>query len=54
MLFAKPITFVLHMYIQTYICIYGASVVTQLVKNLPAMQETMVGFLGHEDPLAKG
>ena len=23
----------------------------QLVKNLPAMQETQVGFLGREDPL---
>ena len=26
----------------------------QLVKNLPAMQETLVGFLGQEDPLEKG
>ena len=26
----------------------------QLVKNLPAMQETQVGFLGWEDPLDKG
>ena len=25
-----------------------------LVKNLPAMQETQVGFLGREDPLEKG
>ena len=25
----------------------------QLVKNLPAMQETWVGSLGHEDPLEK-
>ena len=26
----------------------------QLVKNLPAMQETPVQFLGEEDPLEKG
>ena len=25
-----------------------------LVKNLPAMQETLVRFLGGEDPLEKG
>ena len=29
----------------------GASLVAQLVKNLPAMQETLVRFLGQEDPL---
>ena len=32
----------------------GASLVTQLVKNLPAMQETWVRSLGWEDPLEKG
>ena len=26
----------------------------QLVKNLPAMQETLVRFLAQEDPLEKG
>ena len=31
-----------------------ASVVAQLVKNLPAMQETWVRSLGWEDPLEKG
>ena len=31
-----------------------ASLIAQLVKNLPAMQETLVGFLGREDPLEKG
>ena len=31
-----------------------ASLVAQLVKNLPAMQETSVRFLGLEDPLEKG
>ena len=30
-----------------------ASLVAQSVKNLPAMQETRVGFLGWEDPLEK-
>ena len=32
----------------------GASLVAQLVKNLPAMWETWVRFLGWEDPLEKG
>ena len=32
----------------------GASLVAQMVKNLPAMQETLVQFLGREDPLGKG
>ena len=31
-----------------------ASLVTQLVKNLPAMRETWVRSLGWEDPLEKG
>ena len=30
------------------------SLVAQLVKNLPAMQETWIQFLGWEDPLEKG
>ena len=30
-----------------------ASLVAQLVKNLPAVQETWVRFLGWEDPLEK-
>ena len=32
----------------------AASLVAQLVKNLPAMQETPVQFLGWEDPLEEG
>ena len=32
----------------------GASLVAQMVKNLPAMQETQVQSLGLEDPLVKG
>ena len=31
-----------------------ASLVAQLVKNPPAIQETLVQFLGWEDPLEKG
>ena len=30
--------------------VYGASLVAQLVKNPSAMQETLVQFLGWEDP----
>ena len=33
--------------------VFGASLVAQLVMNLPAMQETWVQFLGWEDPLEK-
>ena len=33
---------------------YWASLIAQLIKNLPAMQETMVQFLGWEDLLEKG
>ena len=32
----------------------GASLVAQMVKNLPAMQETWDQSLGQEDPLEKG
>ena len=32
----------------------GASLIAQLVKNLPAMQKTPVQFLGWEDLLEKG
>ena len=31
-----------------------ASLTAQWVKNLPAIQETLVRFLGREDPLEKG
>ena len=36
------------------ICYYGAALVTQMVKNLPAVQEAQVRSLGQEDPLEKG
>ena len=32
----------------------SSSLVAQMVKNLPAMQETWVQSLGQEDPLEKG
>ena len=36
------------------LCETRASLIAQLVKNPPAMQETLVRFLGQEDPLEKG
>ena len=36
-----------------YIIVMSASLVAQMVKNLPAMQETWVQFLGQEEPLEK-
>ena len=37
-----------------YYSIYGASLVAQMVKNLPAMQGTWVRPLAWEDPAEKG
>ena len=36
------------------VCIYWASLVAQTVKNLPAVQKTLVQSLGWEDPLKEG
>ena len=36
------------------LCVRQASLIAQFVKNLPAVQETRVEFLGWEDPLEKG
>ena len=36
-----------------YIAFNWTSLVAQLVKNLPSMQDTLVRFLGREDPLEK-
>ena len=33
---------------------FWASLIAQLIKNLPAMQETQVRFLGGEDPQEEG
>ena len=38
---------------EAFLCLQ-ASLVAQLVKNSPAMQETPVQLLGWEDPLEKG
>ena len=38
----------------TLLCVKWVSLVTQLEKNPPAMQETPVWFLGWDDPLEKG
>ena len=41
--------------VQNYLCICClASLVAQLVKNPPAIQDTLVRFLGQEDPFEKG
>ena len=56
--------FLLHLtcYIFLYLCLvpldrditsYGASLVAQTVKNLPAMHKTPVPSLGQEDPLGE-
>ena len=45
---------VLFYHLETFSFLSGASLVAQLVKNLPAMQETWVQSLGWEDPLEKG
>ena len=37
-----------------YVCLSEASLIAQLVKNPPAVQETLVQFLGWEDLLGKG
>ena len=37
----------------TLIAFYPASLVSQLIKNLPALQKTCVQSLGQEDPLEK-
>ena len=39
-----------HSLLMVAIIIVGASLVAQMVKNLPAMQETWVQSLGWEDP----
>ena len=38
----------------TMLCPPWTSLVAHLVKNLPAIRETWVRFLGWEDPLEKG
>ena len=42
------------MYFEEQFPFWRASLVSQLVKNLPAMRETWVQSLGWEDPLEEG
>ena len=45
----------LYIYICVCVCVYMRdSLVAQLIKNPPAMQETPVRFLSWKDPLEKG
>ena len=44
---ASPVSPALH---ADTLPLYGASLVAQMVKNPPAVQETPVQFLGREDP----
>ena len=46
--------YLLTILIESYHANLQASLVAQLVKNLPAMRQTWVGSLGWEDPLEKG
>ena len=50
------IVYILLIYSSTFIrkLKFMDSLIAQLVKNPPAMQETLVQFLGWEDPLEKG
>ena len=41
-------------FLRNFHTVLWASLVAQLVKNPPAMQETLVRFLGWEDPLEEG
>ena len=41
-------------YICPFLILDSASLIVQLVKNQPAIQETLVWFLGWEDPLEEG
>ena len=43
----------MNVYSEVHIFLSDASLVVQMVKNLPAMQVTQVRFLGQEDPLDK-
>ena len=46
--------FVFKLFAFIYAYMHAAFSVAQTVKNLPAVQETLVGSLGLEDPLQKG
>ena len=42
------------LFVEAFYAVHQAFLVAQLVKNLPAMQETPIQFLDQEDPLKKG
>ena len=44
----------IQIHIHEYMCDLNGTLVTQMVKNLPAVQETWVQSLGQKDPLEKG
>ena len=44
----------INIYIHIHPLTCGASLIAQLVKNPPAVQQTLVQILGWEDPLEKG
>ena len=44
----------LSVWINEHLLVFRVSLLAQLVKNPPAMQETPVWFLDQEDPLEKG
>ena len=56
----SPINFAIDVYFNLFESFFKhvfptrTSLVAQTVKNLPTMQETMVLFLGREDPLEEG
>ena len=50
--FQRP-AFGFNIFIYCFFPFLWASLVAQMVKRLPAMRETRVGFLGWEDPLEK-
>ena len=44
----------LHRWDKFNLIVVWAFLIAQLAKNTPTMQETLVQFLGQEDPLEKG
>ena len=52
----EQLTFI-YIFFSLFLSIYKivrTSLIAQMVKNLPEMQETLVPFLGRENPLEKG
>jgi len=49
-----PCIYVIQIHIYEYMCDLNGALVAQMVKNLPAMQETRVHSLDQKDHLEKG